>query len=208
MKRAPARCGRERVREALLAMLALVGATWFAVHPAMTEERTSCPLDPGPTRAVIGVMDAETLVLDDGSELRLIGALAPRPPDAVLDVSYWPPERDAKAALEKLVLGHSVTLAFSGRRSDRYGRTLAHVFLKPDDAGDRVWLQARMLADGHARAFVLKDSLGCLRELAAHEAVARRTGVGLWLHAAYQIREASCTQDLTRLRSTFQLVEG
>lgn len=208
MKRASASIGHARVRGSLLAAMMLAGMAAPVPQPAAAEERTSCALEPGPTRAVTGVVDAETLILDDGSEVRLIGALAPRPPDASLDVSFWPPERDAKAALERLVLGHSVTLAFSGRRSDRYGRTLAHVFLEPDEAGDRPWVQARMLAEGHARAFVVKDSVGCLRELAAHEAIARQAGIGLWTHAAYQTRDAIRTQDLMRLRSTFQIVEG
>lgn len=208
MKRASATVGRARVRECLLAAMLLAVAVPALPAAVVADDRTSCALEPGPNRAVTSVIDGETLMLDDGSEVRLIGALAPRPPDANLDVSFWPPERDAKAALERLVLGHSVTLAFSGRRSDRYGRKLAHVFLEPDDAGERPWVQARMLAEGHARAFVVKDSLGCLRELAAHEAIARQAGAGLWAHAAYLVRDAGHTQDLMRLRSTFQIVEG
>ncbi len=182
---------------------------------AQIAERTTCALEPGPMRAVTGVIDGETINLDDGSEVRLIGALTPRPPDAALDVSFWPPEREAKAALERLLLGRSVTLAYAGRKSDRYGRTLAHVFVEPAadsvpsaDADNRVWVQAHMLSNGHARAYVLKDSSGCLRELAAHETIARNAGLGLWAHAAYQMRDAARGGDVTRLRSTFQIVEG
>ena len=182
---------------------------------AWATEPTACQLEAGPTRAVSSVIDAETLKLDDGTEVRLLGALAPKAPDSELDTSFWPPERDAKAALEKLVLGRSVTLAYSGRRSDRYGRTRAHVFVEPlhasgtiPDGENRVWVQAHMLSQGHARAYVLKDSLGCLRELAAHEALASASSIGLWSNAAYQMRDATQTQDLMRLRSTFQIVEG
>ncbi len=183
------------------------------VVPAV--ERTACALEPGPTRAVANIIDAETIRLDDGSEVRLIGALAPRPPDASLDVSFWPPERDARAELERLLIGRTVTLAFAGRRADRYGRTLAHVFLEPaaddrasDPAAERLWVQGHMLSQGHARAYILKDNTGCLRELVAHEALARASGLGLWSNAAYAPRDASRTFDLTRLRSTFQIVEG
>ena len=207
-----------------LALLPLAGAaaelTEPPPRPPVTAEdgRTACPLEPGPTRAVTAVIDGETVKLDDGSEVRLVGALSPRPPDSALDVSFWPPEREAKAALEQLVLGRSVTLAFSGRRTDRYGRTQAHLFVEPAAEAspgtapavtqERTWVQAEMLSRGHARAFVLKDSLGCLRELVAHEALARQAGAGLWAHAAYQIREAARTADLMRLRSTFQIIEG
>jgi micrococcal nuclease len=182
--------------------------------PALAEpepNRTYCTLTSGPTRAVTTIIDAETLGLDDGSEVRLIGALAPRPPDSSLDVTFWPPEREARAALERFALGRSVTLAFAGRRTERYGRTLAHVFVEPDAStpgAERQWLQAQMLAQGHARAYVLKDSIGCLRELSAHEAIARSAGIGLWSNAAYQPRDATRTADLTRLRSSFQIVEG
>ncbi len=206
-----------------LRVIASLGvALWFGLPTASTGiamaqpiERTTCALEPGPTRAVTGVIDGETISLDDGSEVRLVGALTPRPPDAALDVSFWPPEREAKAALERLVLGRSVTLAYAGRKSDRYGRTLAHVFVEPAadsapnaDADNRVWAQAHMLSNGHARAYALKDSHGCLRELVAHEAIARTAGVGLWAHAAYQIRDAARGPDVARLRSTFQIVEG
>ncbi len=193
----------------LLAAFMLAGLASLLPSPAAAEEeRTACALEPGPTRAVTNVIDAETLTLDDGSEVRLIGALSPRSPDAALEVSFWPPEREAKAALERLILGRSVTLAFSGRRADRYGRTLAHVFLEPDATGERVWVQASQLSQGYARAFVVKDNAGCLRELVAHEAIARHARVGLWAHAAYQARDAARAQDLMRLRSTFQIVEG
>ena len=199
---------------ALLALF-IVSAGIAGKANAQTAEATTCALEPGPTRAVTGVIDGETLSLDDGSEVRLVGALTPRPPDAALDVSFWPPEREAKAALESLVLGRSVTLAYAGRKSDRYGRTLAHVFVEPvagtasnADADNRVWVQAHMLSHGHARAYVLKDSSGCLRELAAHEAIARTAGLGLWSHAAYQMRDGRRGADISRLRSTFQIVEG
>ncbi len=165
-----------------------------------------CALEPGPRRAVSGVIDADTLKLDDGAEVRLSGALGPRPPDQTLDLSFWPPAREAHAVLEQLVLGKSVELAFSGRRTDRYGRMMAHVFVDID--GERVWVQARMLATGNARAYVLGDAVACSTELTAHEALARSEALGLWRHAAYQTRGADRTSELMRLRSTYQLVEG
>jgi micrococcal nuclease len=185
----------------LFALCILATTQSHAQEPSDPPARTACALEPGPTRAVTHVIDTETLALDDGSEVRLLGALGPRAPDSTLDASFWPPEREARTALERLVLGRSITLAFSGRRADRYGRTLAHVFVEPttdelakDPATERVWVQAHMLGHGHARAYVLKENLGCLRELAAHE--------------AYQVRDASRAQELMRLRSTFQIVEG
>jgi micrococcal nuclease len=185
-------------------------------------EMPPCALEPGPTRAVTAVIDGETLKLDDGTELRLIGALSPRAPDTALtggETQFWEPEIAAKAALEKLVLGRSIELAYLGRRTDRYGRLLAHAFITPSasadapatapaDDPDRVWVQAHLLGLGHARAYTLPSSTGCAAQMLAHEAVARVAGSGLWSHAAYQIRDAGKPRDLARWRSTFQIVEG
>ena len=165
-----------------------------------------CALEPALTRAVARVVDGETLALDDGTEVRLIGALSPRPLEAAADVSFWPPEREAMAELGRLVLGRSVELAFVGRRTDRYDRLLAHVFVRSGTA--RVWVQEHMLRTGHARAYSLPDNVACMDELMAHERVAREARRGLWDHAAYQIRPAERTRELLRWRSSFQLVEG
>lgn len=198
----------------LWATTAATGQQAATATPPDNAGRTACPLEPGPTRAVTAVIDGGAVMLDDGTEIRLIGALTPRPPDTGLDIAFWPPEREAKSALEQLVLGRSVTLGFSGRRSDRYGRTQAHLFVDRvpaatgETAAEPLWVQAALLSAGHARAYVLKDNPGCLRELSAHEALARAEKKGLWAHAAYQIRDAADTAGLMRLRSTFQLVSG
>jgi hypothetical protein len=145
-------------------------------------------------------------LLDNGREVRLVGALAPRSPNHRADTRPWPPERAAIAALDDLVLGQSVELAFSGRRSDRYGRLLAHVFLKR--GGERVWVQGKLLSSGHARAYGLPGSLACMPELLAHESIARAANAGLWSNAAYAMRPAKRTHALMRLRNTYQIVEG
>lgn len=166
-----------------------------------------CVLEPGPTRSVVKVIDGETLALDDGSEVRLIGALSPRLPDAGADTSFWQPERDARAELEQAALGKSVDLAFApGVRHDRYRRLLAHVFVHTGDG--RAWLQGHMLEAGHARAYALPGHTGCLEELLAHEQIAREQARGLWTSAAYAIRSAARTRELLALRATFQIVEG
>ena len=60
------------------------------------------------------VLDAETVLLDDHQEVRLVGALAPRSPDLNPGAQPWRPEEDATAALRALVLGRSVSLAHVG----------------------------------------------------------------------------------------------
>jgi endonuclease YncB( thermonuclease family) len=187
--------------------LAFAALTATPVPAAADLKPRPCILEPGPTRSVAKVLDGETLGLDDGSEVRLIGALSPRPPGHGAAVTPWPPAQAAQVALAEIALGRSVDLAYpAGPRLDRYGRHLAHVFVHTGDG--RTWVQGQMLEQGHARAYRLPTSAGCMGELLAHEQLARERVAGLWSHAAYQMRAAARTRELLALRGTFQIVEG
>ena len=171
------------------------------------EARPACAgLEPGPTRTVTRVLDGETVALDDGTELRLIGALAPRAIDAGAEPGMWPAEIAATEELRALLLGKSVELAFGGERSDRYGRLQAHAYVREGD--DRRWVQGHLLEQGLARAYTVAGNRACADALLAAERGAREARRGLWAEAAYQARPADRPAQLARTRSTFQLVEG
>jgi endonuclease YncB( thermonuclease family) len=172
------------------------------------EGPSTCPdLSPGPSRTVARIIDGETVALDDGTELRLIGALAPRAIDARAEAGAWPAEVKAREGLTVLVLSRSIELAFGGgERADRYGRLLAHAFLVEGDR--RHWLQAQMLERGLARAYALPGHRACADALLSAERTARSSARGLWAEAAYQVRLADNPGELLRYRATFQLVEG
>ncbi len=163
-------------------------------------------LSPGPARTVSRIVNGETLVLDDGSELRLIGALAPRALDVGTEPGAWLWEARSRDALESLVLGKSIELAFGGERLDRYGRLMAQAYLIEGDR--RRWVQGHLLAEGFARAYALAGNRGCAQELLAAEKTARETRRGLWGEAAYQVRQAGRPSELFGYRTTFQVVEG
>ena len=155
------------------------------------------------------MVDGETLLLDGGSEARLVGALAPRAYDAAGAFLDWPLADRARAELERLVQGRSVRVAFAGRRTDRYGRLLVHAFVAdPEGGAERRWVQGEMLRTGMARAYGLDGNALCLAELIAHEAIARDAAAGLWAEAAYAVRAAEDVRTLLRLAGTFQVVEG
>ena len=166
----------------------------------------TCTLQAGPIRSVVRVLDAETVLLDDHQEVRLIGALAPRSPDLSPSAQPWRPEEEATAALRALVLGRSISLATSGRLTDRYGRRLAHLFV--EQGGERVWVQGELLATGNARAYGLPGSYACMPEMLAHERVARQAGSALWGNAAYAVRSARRTRELMRRRNSYEIVVG
>jgi len=167
---------------------------------------TPCTLEPGPVRTVTRVVDGETIILDDGKAVRLIGALAPRARDANAAPGAWPPENETIKALSDLVLGKRVKLGFAGSRSDRYGRILAQVFVADRSRSD--WVQGALLASGYARAYGLPESFACARELLAHEAEAQRRRSGLWSNGVYRTFSADHPSALMKQRGKYVRVTG
>jgi micrococcal nuclease len=175
--------------------------------PAAAETPPTCAgLQAGPTRTVTRILDGETVALDDGTELRLLGALAPRAIDADAEPGAWPAAAAAMEGLRALVLGKSVELRFGGGRTDRYGRLQAQAFLIEGDG--RRWVQGVLLQQGLARAYALGGGHGCGAALLVAERPAREARLGLWADAAYQVRPADKPSELLRYRATFQIVEG
>ena len=72
---------------------------------AAEDVATCAALEAGPTRTVTRVIDGETLALDDGTELRLAGTLAPRAIDVGAVPGTWRMETAAIDALQAFVLG-------------------------------------------------------------------------------------------------------
>ena len=65
---------------------------------------------------MVEVIDGDTVVLDDGKEVRLVGIQAPKLPLNRPNFKEWPLAREAKDELEKLVLNQRVTLSYGGAR--------------------------------------------------------------------------------------------
>lgn len=146
------------------------------------------------------------MLLDDGREVRLIGALAPRAEDAGAGLNAWPAETEAVRLLTGLVLGRTVRLAFGTREVDRYGRALAHLFVGQEGAD--IWVQGEMLARGAARAYGVPGTFDCAAELRAQERVARDARKGLWALGPYAVMDAEQTRRLLGRRNRFAIVSG
>jgi micrococcal nuclease len=165
----------------------------------VAEAQEACAISSGETQGVARVIDAETIALDDGTEVRLIGALPSRGLDAASDGV-------AVAAIEDLVRGRFVELRYGSRRSDRYGRRLAQVFVIDGDA--RGWLQGQLVESGRARAYALPGNDACLKDLLVKEQLARLNGRGIWGNSPYRVRNSAQTRELLALRGRFAVVEG
>lgn len=165
-----------------------------------------CRLKRGTLHTVTEVLDAETLRLDDGRLVRLIGARTPAPLRPTTEPRETLQEH-ATRALSELVLGRSVRLYYPAIDHDRYGRTLAHV-VREDGSQGRKWVQRHLITTGHARAYVIPGNAECVDALTEDENQARNAELGLWSLAAYRPIASSLTEHLQRLQGTFQLVEG
>lgn len=163
-----------------------------------------CALEEGGEGTVVEILDQETVLLEDGRALRLIGALTPKLTwrgGEVFDTG-----QRLKTVLRDLVLGQRVEISFGGRKRDRYGHLLAHLHVRRD--GGKLWLQGRLIEMGLARAYSFKDNQACMPELLHKEHIARSHGLGFWRIGLFRIRAADDLALLSRLAQSFEIVEG
>lgn len=191
------------MRKPIIAAFVLVNAI-LALAAQAQAQVPGCDLVAGGTAIVSSIVDGDTVILDDGSQVRLVGTQAPKLPLGRKGFAVWPLAPEARAALVELTLGKEVELRYGGLRTDRYGRKLAHLFV----GDDRLWVQGEMVARGLARTYSFFDNRSCVRELQIREAGARREKRGIWRLDDYGLAQASETGRLLSLVNSFQLVEG
>ncbi|MGK2913671.1 MAG: thermonuclease family protein [Porticoccaceae bacterium] len=136
----------------------------------------------GETAVVTQIFDGDTLRLDDGRHIRVLGINTPE-----LGHGSGPDEPYARAALDatRAFLGatssgttSTVALVFDRQREDRYHRQLAHVYR--DDGAN---LESHLLAKGLAFAIAIPPNLSLAPCLSALAQQARQAKVGLWRSA-------------------------
>jgi endonuclease YncB( thermonuclease family) len=189
-------------RLAALALLLVLPAQGLPLRPAAAEMPAAFynDLAPAPGGEVVVVTDGDTLTLAGGREIRLVGIQAPKLPLGRAGFTPWPLAEEARARLAELTLGRTVSLGFGGRRGDRHGRLLAHLF----DAEGR-WIQGEMLKAGLARVYSFADNRALIPEMLALERDARAARRGIWADPFYAVRPAAAAG---RWLGGFELVEG
>lgn len=157
-------------------------------------------LEDGGTAKVVVVVDGDTVMLEDGRQVRLVGIQAPKLPLGRDGFEPWPLAEAAKSQLETLALGKTVRLGYGGRRLDRHGRVLAHLTTR-----EGRWLQGEMLRAGLARTFSFRDNRSRVLEMLSLEREARAGRRGVWAEPFYAVRRAEA---LEQEIGSFQLVDG
>lgn len=159
----------------------------------------------GPRGTVASVTDGDTVVLDNGLVIRLIGMQAPKLPLGRDGFEPWPLAEEARRALEALVGGRRVLVRHGGESLDRHDRILGQLFV---DGAEGTWVQERMVLDGMARVYSFPDNRACVPQLLAAEGKARLMRIGIWADPYYAVQRADRPEDLARRLSHYELVEG
>ncbi|HSK39454.1 MAG TPA: thermonuclease family protein [Arenibaculum sp.] len=188
------------MRRALLVLALLAGFLSACFLPAAARAADlAAGLVPGGAGMVTEVVDGDTVVLEGGSQVRLVGIQAPKLPLGRPGFTAWPFAEQSRAALLKMAGDRHVRLLHGGRERDRHGRALAHLHLD-----DGTWVQGELLRGGFARVYSFPDNRALVAEMLALEREARAARRGMWRFEAYRVRSA----DEPLPEDTFHLVEG
>ena len=134
-----------------------------------------CGTPSGELLQVVRVSDGDTLKLQDGRSVRVLGINAP-------EIAHGknvgqPFGRESRAAAQALIGASKgkVRLGFEQERHDHYGRLLAHVY---DSRGRS--LAAAQLRAGMALQIAVPPNTAHMRCLSRLELIARNKSLGLW----------------------------
>lgn len=118
------------------------------------------------------VIDGDTIAIQGVGTVRLIGVDTPETVDPRKLVEYF--GHEASAFLRTLVQSKIVKLEYDFPRRDKYGRTLAYLYLP-----DGTFVNAEIVKQGYGHAYTAFP-FRYLEEFRAYEKEARAANRGLW----------------------------
>jgi endonuclease YncB( thermonuclease family) len=178
-------CAR-RATSALCGLLLVA----VAAKPALA---AGCLFEAQGEGRVAAVIDARSLRLEDGREVRLAG----------IEPVVSEKNTNRTAALSAIVAGQQVTLHGADDTPDRYGRQPAFVVLASSDT----LVQGLLLSQGEALVAADVTDKDCAAVLSAAEAAARQAKRGTWADPA-AIKNTESPGDILAGIGRFTVVEG
>ena len=151
------------------------------------------------TARIKHIIDGDTVILTDNRHIRLIGINAP---EIGHDGELSQPGADqAKNYLTEILHDHpDIRLHYDVQRYDRYGRTLAHLFLDDDTN-----IQSLMLNQGLVAPLTIPPNLGYLTCYQSSADFAYEHTRGIWSLPQYQPLSAT---HLTQRDLGYRIVTG
>ncbi|WP_157043513.1 thermonuclease family protein [Nitrobacter hamburgensis] len=188
MLRGSQRSERSQAARRFAAVALLCGLSFGGAAPSIA---AGCQFAIQGAGVVSAVIDARTLRLDDGRDVRLAGV------EVVAEDSH-----DSLAALAALI-GRHVILRGERDDPDRYGRQSAFIYLDASASS----VQSELLGRGEALASADVADKACAAELATAEAAARQTRRGTWASSVV-VKNADNPDDILTRIGQFAVVEG
>lgn len=125
------------------------------------------------TVTIAEVYDGDTIEAADGEVIRYIGINAPE--------TGQPYASEATELNKKLVLNKTVGIVMDIQTKDRYGRTLAYVYLSPSSQGlEATFVNRELIKNGVAIAATFQPNVAYQDTLLAAQKEARDTCQGMW----------------------------
>lgn len=124
------------------------------------------------TAKVDWVSDGDTVRLDDGQKIRLVGV---NTPELANNGNLAEPfAKEARQFLRQLVDKQTVQVITGEQSHDKYGRLLAYVFHDDTD------VQLELLKQGFASVIAIPPNVRMAERYLVAESEARRDGIGIW----------------------------
>ena len=127
---------------------------------------STCPPSEMETALVVRVIDGDTIELLDGRRVRYLGIDTPE-----IGERYY---KEASDKNRELVGGKTVELQRGNRDEDVYGRLLRYVYI------DNVFVNAELVTEGYARAYIFDHEERYSRVLLQLEEYAKLSKQGIW----------------------------
>lgn len=171
----------------------------------------SSDLDESPLFRVKDVEAGSNILLEDGRKIRLADIITPYH----LQIDTY--EQRINHHLTSLLKGKLVSLEVNLlRKTDRYGRLLAHVWVydnctsnKAEDCQDRLWVQGDLIEHGYAIVYNYSELFNYNVALLTLEHDARSKYKGIWQEKKLSVLDASVIEaNSSRYRNSFKFIEG
>ena len=153
----------------------LAAAAFASILPACGSGTPAAPTsaDAAPLTYIVSrVIDGDTIVVEEIGTVRLIGVDTPETVDPRRPVQYF--GKEASAFTRTMAQGRHVRLEYDVDRTDRYGRTLAYVYLP-----DGTLLNGEIIRQGYGFAYT-RFPFRLIEQFRALEREAREAERGLW----------------------------
>ncbi|MBI2084006.1 MAG: thermonuclease family protein [Candidatus Aenigmarchaeota archaeon] len=131
-----------------------------------TQSKTAQTVLPDEVAVVSRVVDGDTVELENGERVRLLGINSPESNEI-----YY---KEAKEHLESMVGNKSVNLEPTAVDRDKYNRLLRYIFV------DGSFVNLQMVKDGYASVYLLNPGEKYYQEFKDAEAEAKAGKLGMW----------------------------